>query len=361
MTDPLKGEASALAPKLVAPQHRPRPLTLFLELVREETAGDPQRLAHVLTGLRKYQEAQREAPLPPKPSIAQRRGAALRDYGGDGPPVIFIPSLINPPNVLDLSEERSLLRWLAAQGLHVLLLDWGWDVAARRSLSVAGHVEEIAVPFIDSLDEPPAVVGHCLGGTMAVAAAALAQVRSLATIAAPWRFSAFPEGARTNLIHLWRRSEPAAERLGALPMEVLQSAFWRLDPVRTVSKFERLAGLPPGSDEMRAFVALEDWANDGPPLPVAAAREMFEIFFGNDAPGRSAWRAGGIPVHPAELPCPVLNIASVSDRIVPHASAPAHGERIDLELGHVGMVVGSRARALLWEPLLDWLSRARSS
>ncbi len=329
--------------------------------MREETASEPQRLAQVLTGLRNYQEAAREPPLPLKPSIAQRRGAALRDYGGEGPPVIFIPSLINPPNVLDLSEQRSLLRWLAAQGLHVLLLDWGWDVAARRNLSVAGHVEEIVVPFIQAIEEPPALVGYCLGGTMGVAAAALAEVRSLATIAAPWRFSAFPDGARTNLVDLWQRSEVAAERLGALPMEVLQSAFWRLDPVRTVSKFERLAGVAPGSEEMRAFVTLEDWANDGPPVPMAAAREMFEAFFGLDAPGRGDWRVAGTSVDPAALPCPLLNIASSSDRIVPHASALAQGERIDLDLGHVGMVVSGRARALLWEPLLDWLSRARSS
>ncbi len=361
MTDPLKAEASALAPKLVAPQHRPRPLTLFLELVREQTADEPQRLAKVLAGLRNYQEAHREPPLTPKPSIAETRGAALRDYGGDGPPVIFIPSLINPPNVLDLSEERSLLRWLVRQGLHVLLLDWGWDVPARRKLSVGGHVEEIIVPFIRSLDEPPALVGYCLGGTMAVAAAALVQVSRVATIAMPWRFSAFPESARTNLVELWRHSEAAAERLGALPMEVLQGAFWRLDPARTVAKFERLAGMTPGSDDMRAFVTLEDWANDGPPLPVAAAREMFETFFGLDAPGRGDWRVGGTSANPASLPCPLLNIVSLSDRIVPHASALEHGERIDLELGHVGMVVGSRARPLSWEPLLHWLSRPHSS
>jgi polyhydroxyalkanoate synthase len=35
------------------------------------------------------------------------------------------------------------------------------------------------------------------------------------------------------------------------------------------------------------------------------------------------------------------------------------GERLELALGHVGMVVGSRARELLWEPLDAWLSQQR--
>ena len=31
--------------------------------------------------------------------------------------------------------------------------------------------------------------------------------------------------------------------------------------------------------------------------------------------------------------------------------------RIDLPLGHIGMVVSGRARELSWTPLIDWLSR----
>lgn len=336
-------------------------MTLFLELVRDETAGDPQRLAKVLRGLRAYQEARREPPLEPMPALAEIRGAALRDYGGGGRPVLFIPSLINPPNVLDLGPEKSLLRWLAEQGHRVLLADWGRDVAARRDLSVAGHVETILLPFIAQLEEPPALVGYCLGGTMAVAAAASAKVSALAAIAAPWRFAAYPDAARGMLLDLWTRSKGPADTLGLLPMEALQSAFWSLDPARTISKFERFAELDPESPAARAFVALEDWANDGPPLPYAAAGELFETLFEQDLTGLGAWQVAGKPVDPGRLPCPILNIVSTTDRIVPHASAMHAGERLDLAQGHVGMIVGSRARDSLWEPLHRWLSRPRPS
>src|SRR3546814_13028076 len=86
--------------------------------------------------------------------------------------------------------------------------DLGWNVEERRSFSVAGHVEEVVLPFIETLGEKPALVGYCLGGTMAMAAAALRDAMSVTTIAAPWRFSGFPAEARVRPSRLWQdRSE----------------------------------------------------------------------------------------------------------------------------------------------------------
>jgi polyhydroxyalkanoate synthase len=324
-------------------------------MLRSETAADPSRMKTALAGLRRYQEAAREPPPEPMPVLAEAQGAALRDYGGDGPPVLFIPSLINPPSVLDMGE-RSLLRWLAAQGRRVLLLDWGWPAADRRSMSIAGHVEEIALPLIRGLGEPVDLVGYCLGGTMALAAARPGGARSVATIAAPWHFNGFPAESRASLEQLWTAAQPAMQALGVLPMEVLQSTFWALDPARTVAKFEDFAALE--GEAAATFVRLEDWANDGPPIAGAAAREMFESLFRDDLPGTGRWSVAGEIVAPAALAIPFLNIVSTTDRIVPHATAPRAGERLELALGHVGMVVGSRGKAALWEPLAAWLSRA---
>ncbi|HEY0112047.1 MAG TPA: alpha/beta hydrolase [Allosphingosinicella sp.] len=327
-------------------------MPLFLAMLRRETVGAPERMAKALEGLRRYQEAERPARLEPPAAVAEKLGASLRDYGGAGRPVVFIPSLINPPSILDLSKEKSLLRWLAADGrVRPLLLDWGWDLEARRDLSVAGHVEEIAVPLIEALGERPALVGYCLGGTMAIGAAGAVEARAVATIAAPWRFSGFPGEARAMLADLWSQSKATAERLGALPMEVLQSAFWSLDPGRTVAKFEAFAGMEKGTAEAAAFVTLEDWANDGPPLPVAAARELFEDLFAGDVTGRGRW----LTADPAALPCPLLDIVSTTDRIVPSASSAGVGQRVELGQGHVGMMVGRDARRVLWEPLAGWL------
>jgi polyhydroxyalkanoate synthase len=329
-------------------------------LLRSETAQDPARTARALRGLRAYQEAERPAPASPMPAVAEALGATLRDYGGSGPPVVFVPSLINPPNILDLSGN-SLLRWLAESGHHPYLVDWGWDVSARAALSVAGHVEAVLLPLLRSLGGAPSLVGYCLGGTMAIAAAAHLPVGSVATIAAPWHFSAYPAPAQAMLAALWDQGRPTAERLGVFPMELLQSAFWSLDPGRTIAKFERFADMDPGSAEAKAFVLLEDWANDGPPIGREAARELFEGLFRADLAGTGAWQVQGAPVRPESLPCPLLAIVSTVDRIVPAESAIGLGQRIEIAKGHVGMIVGRGARETLWQPLGAWLSRTAAS
>mgnify|MGYP002650024388 CR=1 FL=1 len=113
--------------------------------------------------------------------------------------------------------------------------------------------------------------------------------------------------------------------------------------------------MDPDAREARHYVLVEDWVNSGPPIAAAAAGQVFERFYGEDEPGRGRWRVGGVTVDPASLPCPVLNIVSMTDRIVPPEAAPDAGTRVDLAAGHVGMMVGGRARALLHDPLADWL------
>jgi polyhydroxyalkanoate synthase len=334
---------------------------LFLSMLRSETAEEPERMAAALKGLRAYQQAPRSPAPTPMPIAAEVGRAKVRDYGGEGPPVLFVPSLINPPDILDLDEERSLLRWLATQGVRPLLLDWGAPLASERELSIAGHVETMLLPLIETLGKDVALAGYCLGGTMALAAATLRPVRALALIAAPWRFGAYPAAMRDALADLWRQSEAATDTLGVLPMEVLQAAFWRLDPKRTIAKYEAFGRREPDEIASRAFVRLEDWANDGPPLTRGAARELMLDLYLEDRSGKGGWQVEGRTIDPAALTLPVLEIASETDRIVPAASSAGIGERIDLSLGHVGMIVGGRARTALWEPLAAMLSRPQRS
>lgn len=340
---------------LDAPQHGPRPLPLFLEILRNETAASPERRAAALAGLRAYQDAPRRNVR--LAAARWRRGAArLRDYGGDGRPVVFVPSLINPAFVLDLAPDNSLLRWLRTQGMRPLLVDWGTPLPADRDRDVAGHVTDRLLPLLSRLDESPVLVGYCLGGTMALAAAGLRDVAGLAMIATPWRFDGFGAATREEIGRLWMAAKPTCDSLGLVPMEVLQTGFWRLDPGRTIRKYEAFGALDPADRRYRAFVALEDWANAGAPLTYGAGRELFEDLLAGNATGTGAWRVGGRAVDPAALACPAIEFVSRTDRITPAASAAGIGKRHALDLGHVGMIVGSAARARLWEPLARWIN-----
>jgi polyhydroxyalkanoate synthase len=271
-------------------------------------------------------------------------------------PVVFVPSLINPPRVLDLSESRSLLRHMAAAGHDAHLVDWGAPGPEDATLGLDGHVTDRLLPLLAALPRPPILVGYCLGGTLALGAAAFRPFPAVCTIAAPWRFDAFPAPDLALIASLWRGAKAMSERIGYVPMEVLQSGFWAMDPARTIGKYAAFADATPGSDAEHAFLAVEDWANQGAPLSYAAGRDLFDHFYAANRTGCGQWHIHGKAVDPSAIEGPTLSITSTSDRIVPAAAGPRLCEERSLSLGHVGMVVGGRARAMLWEPLSHWLS-----
>ena len=339
-----------------ASQHGPRPLPLFLAMLRSEAAENPDLVTRAMEGLRRFQAAKRERPMRAL-AVRRRRGRVrLRDAGGEGRPVLFIPSLINPASILDLSRDRSLIRWLRDQGCHPWLIDWGTPGAKDRDIDVAGHVERFLLPLIATFPEPPVLVGYCLGGTLAMAAAARSRVAGIAAIAAPWHFSGYGEEARAAMAAQWAAIKPTSEALGVVPMEALQAGFWRLDPARTIAKYAAFADLDPRSDAAHRFIRLEDWANQGAPLPHGFGLELFERLIAEDRPGQGRWRVGGEIVTPSQCDAPSVEFVAAADRIVPAATAIGLADRRQGGTGHVGMVVGGRAEQQLWQPLADWIA-----
>jgi polyhydroxyalkanoate synthase len=321
------------------------------------TGGDPLRMARVLAGVRAYQSHASPPPRLAGRVVATAGSVRLLAMAEAGRPVVLIPSLINGPEVLDLAEDVSLVRTLAGAGFAPHLVIWGRPGASERTMGLARLVEERLLPLIDALGRPAPLVGYCLGGTLALAAAALRPPPALALIATPWHFGGYPADRRAALAQLWETIRPGALASGLVPVELLQPGFWELDPARAVGKFERFGAMEPSSRAARHYVLVEDWVNSGPPIGAEAARDLFERFYRDDEPGRGLWTVGdGVRVMPAALACPTLNVVSTRDRLVPEAAAPEAGERWTLDAGHVGMMVGSRAHGLLHRPLADWLA-----
>ncbi|MBO9576165.1 MAG: alpha/beta hydrolase [Sphingobium sp.] len=333
-----------------------------------ETTQDPELRRRAFAGLRRFQNAPRPAETEPPQEVARAGRARLLRRGGthetgdDRPPVILVPSLINPPDVMDLSPQRSLLRYLQHEGHDAYLLDWGEPDPADREQGLADHIESLLLPLLAHFSRPPVLIGYCLGGTLVIGAAArLAALgtpaQAVATIAAPWDFAQYDAAFAAQADAVWTQSRPSCEALGLVPMEVLQTGFWSLDPKRTIRKYADFLDMEDGSPAWRGFITLEDWANEGAPLTLAVGRELIEYCYGDNLTGRGDWHVGGTRVDPTALACPNLAIASTSDAIVPAATTPPLQERIDLTLGHVGMMIGGRAEEMLWKPLSAWIGR----
>ncbi len=339
----------------------PHPLPVFLSLAARLAGGDRARLAAILEGLRRYQEAPQPHIMPPLVEARRKGGVRLMRVGGPetGPALVIVPSLINAPAVLDLAPERSLVRFLAEQGFQTYMVDWGVMGRSERRLGLAGLVSARLLPLLKALNQPVKLVGYCLGGTLALAAGQLLEERleRLALVAAPWHFDGFSPEARYHAMQTWQAARPIGHALGAVPVSLLNPLFWSLDEEAVVAKFEALSRRPPGDPHIGWFAAVEDWANSGAPLTCASTRDLFIHGFGTDRIGRGAWRVGGHRMRPEAIAAPILDIGAMRDRIVPPAARLRRTgiDRVDVQSGHVGMVVGSGARATLWEPLSNWL------
>ncbi len=351
-------------PDAPAPMRRrgPRPLGLLLTLAasqaRPNPAADPALApdALLVRGIAAYRRHPYRRDLPDPPVIWEEGGSRLLDYGGDGPPVLVVASLINRAYILDLAAERSMLRCWAAGGVRPVLLDWGWPGAQERGFTLTDYVAARLERALDAVPDGAILAGYCMGGLLALAAALRrpGRLRGLLLLATPWDFHApvRPEP---------RPMPPGQVAAGALPVDAIQAMFAMQDAAGVMAKYRAFAALDPAGERARMFVAIEDWLSDGVPLAGPVAAECLGGWYGENTPMAGTWRIGGEPVDPAALRLPTLLALPAQDRIVPPESAGALAALIPgaavlrPAAGHVGMIAGARARVALWQPALDWM------
>jgi polyhydroxyalkanoate synthase subunit PhaC len=350
-------------------------LGAFSRAVDHEVAA---RLAALAAGIEAYRHHPYRRRLADPPAVWQEGSSRLLDYGAlsdaasggtePRPTVLVVPSLINRAYVLDLTAERSLLRWLARQGLRPLLLDWGRPGAEERGFTltdyVAGRLERALTALRGQSGGPrPVVMGYCMGGLLALGLALRRQadIAGLVLLATPWDFHAENAPHSKMAAASLPLVSPLLEVCGEMPVDLLQALFASLDPHLVVRKFIAFGRLDPSSRKANDFVALEDWLNDGVPLAAAVARECLGGWYGDNATAARRWRLAGSVVDPAQLRLPTLCVIPAQDRIVPPASAAAladaipGAERALPAAGHIGMVVSAQAESTVWQPLLTWI------
>jgi polyhydroxyalkanoate synthase len=328
-----------------------------------------RRLAAFLDGLAAYRRHSYRRSLPAVPVVWQEGTTRLLDYttGGKGPAVLVVPSLINRAYIVDLSEGRSFMRFLAAEGFRPYLVDWDAPGEAERQFSLDDYIAGRLPRALDQVGKAtgtkPAVVGYCMGGLLALG---LAQHRrrdlaGLALLATPWDFHAERADQAALIGALALPFEPLLQLLGELPVDLIQALFAALDPSLALRKFLGFAGLDPNSDRARQFVALEDWLNDGVALSAPVARETLGEWYGENATALGRWRIAGRAVRPEDLHLPSIAVIPDKDRIVPPASALALAKLIPScrilrpATGHIGMMAGAKAESEVWQPLAAWL------
>ena len=331
-------------------------------------AGSPNSSAEAnaafIRGIAAYRRHPYQRALPDPPAIWAEGACRLLDYGGAGPAVLVVPSLINRAYILDLAPERSLLRFLAAGGVRPLLLDWGWPGSSERRFTLTDAIAGPLERAMEAVGGPLILAGYCMGGLLALAAALRRPnlVSALALLATPWDFHAPDPTAGREAAALLATMGPVLAG-GTLPVDALQAMFTMREAPAVAAKYRTFPTLDPAGERARMFVALEDWLADGVPLAAPIATECLGGWYGDNTPGTGQWRVDGQIVDPAALRMPTLIALPAQDRIVPPESAAAllpllpQAHVLRPAAGHVGMVAGAHARVELWDRLLPWLQQ----
>ena len=294
-------------------------------------------------------------------------GVQVLDFGGVGTPILMIPSLINPHYILDLMPGRSLAAYLKTKGYRPYLVKWGEPGEEEIHFGLDDYICKRLMPVLDFLTKaaggPIPVIGYCMGGTLSAALAARtsAQVSKLALLAAPWDFA-------TERPHAGRKFVPAMIKhmknmpgVGTIGVDMLQTFFASVDPTLNDRKFRSYAAGKYQGEHADFFSAMEVWANNGAPLARKVAEQCLKGWYADNDTMEERWTVAGEPVRLADIECPVWIAAPEGDRLVPQESAFAmlaglkDGTSHAPPSGHIGMVVGDRAEAGLWEPLYEWL------
>ncbi len=342
------------------------------------------RLRQMLTGITQWQSHPHQRQPSDLETIWTQGSTRLLDYSTNpgGPPVLVIPSLINRAYILDLSPERSFLRHLADAGSRPFLLDWGAPTFSERAFDFDAYAQDRLLPALAIIraitKSNVALLGYCMGGTLATGLAARRSegIAQLVTLGAPWSFAGTTGIAGT--IRTLARTDPtlkleiildtAAQAFGLIPPDLFQALFAVLNPIQAAQKFRRFAALDPASPEAAHFTILEDWIADAVPMAAPAAKNLLLGWQIHDEPAQGNWKFLGGCVNPRTITIPSLHITGTADHIAPPAStAPlaatiANARSLAVHTGHVGMIVGHRAKADVWTPISDFLlqNRARS-
>ena len=284
-------------------------------------------------------------------------------------PIVFSYSLINRYYILDFMPGRSLLESLTGRGHACYVIDWGAATSADRHKTWEDYVlGYIGLAMRTACEregvEQAHLYGYCMGGTMALAYAALRpeRVKTMVAMATPVDFH--DEG----LLSRWTRPEffnvdAVVDAFGNVPTWLMESGFRFLAPINNVSKWRDLWANRENDGFVATWRRLEKWSSDNVPFPGEVYRQYIRDTYQTNAFALGRMHVAGERVDLAHITCPRLTILAERDHIVPKPSAMALVERagsiektvLSYPTGHIGLSTSSKAPTKFWPPISDWL------
>ena len=299
----------------------------------------------------------------------------------DIPPMIICYGLFGRQTMIDLQEDRSLVRNLLMAGIDLYVVDWGNPTRADQFLNFDDYVERylgscVEYVFEANGNKPVNMFGICEGGTFATMLAAFRPelFAGLALAITPidfhgdqdnfWRGEGFLNSWVGNLtkddINL------LIDTHGMLPGEMTGAVFSALTPIASMTKYNiGLARMEGNEAMMLNFLRMEKWIADRPDHPGEAARQWLNDLYRENQLVNGEFEICGEKIDLKKISCPVINIYAEQDHIIPVSCSKALGkfiskknyDEIGFPGGHVGVFVSRKAQGVVAGGLVDWLEK----
>ena len=316
--------------------------------------------------------------------VTLSRYRPLTDKKADTPPMLICYGLFGRQTMIDLQEDRSLVRSLLNDGIDVYVVDWGNPTRADQYTTlddiILGYLRDcVEYVIAQNNGEPISLFGICEGGTFAACLAALEPelFSGLSLAITPIDFKGDPDsfGPGVGFLNNWTQNmseedvNSIIETYGNLPGELTGAVFSSLTPIASMTKYNMgLAKLEGDEDATLNFLRMEKWIADRPDHPGAAAKQWFNNLYRENQLVEGKFELDGQKVNLSHISVPVLNIYAEHDHIVPISCTKALGNFIRPKLyqeigfpgGHVGVFVSRKAQGVVAGGLSKWLKETQS-
>jgi polyhydroxyalkanoate synthase len=314
--------------------------------------------------------------------VTLSRYEPLTDKQSNAPPVLISYGLFGRQTMIDLQEDRSLVRNLLQAGLDVYVLDWGNPTRADQFINlddmIDGQLRECVEYLVDATGGPITMFGICEGGTLAACLAALEPqlFAGLSLTITPIDFVGDPENfwRGEGFLNRWVGNMSAedidamVDTYGNLPGQMSGAMFSSLTVMNSMTKYSTgLQRLQGDRDATLNFLRMEKWIADRPDHPGAAAKDWFNKMYRENQLVEGKFEVMGRKVDLANIACPVLNIYALHDHIVPVSCSKPLGEFVEKSRyreigfpgGHVGVFVSRKAQGVVAGGFLDWVKETQ--
>ena len=342
------------------------------EQISEELKGYSARLTEGMQTLRRVGEI--EAGVSPRDPVYREDKLVLYRYQPQVAkphpiPLLIVYALVNRPYMMDIQEDRSMIRGLLEAGIDVYLIDWGYPDAGDRNLMLADYIHRYIGHCVDFLRERHQqdtinLLGVCQGGALSLCFTALypEKIRNLVTMVTPIDFHT-PDNLLTHLIR-YVNVDLLVDSFGNVPGSFLNFAFLSLSPFRLAGqKYVDLVDILDDATALKNFLRMEKWIFDSPDQAGAAFRQFAKDFFQQNKLIRGEVVIGERRVDLAAIVMPVLNVYATQDHLVPPAASKVLKDlcrsrdysELSFRGGHIGIYVSARAQREIPPAIAAWL------